>query len=57
MIEYTIKPATRPVVWIHRDQWKEPNGFYYDDRNGEIYELSEHQFVRYIGTIPNFKGE
>lgn len=57
MKEYTIKPATRPPVWIERNRWDLPNGLYYDDRNGEIYELSDHQFTHYIGRIPDFRKQ
>ena len=55
--EYTVKPANRPVVWIQRERWDLPNGLYYDERNGEIYELSDHPFVHYIGTLPEIRNK
>jgi hypothetical protein len=48
-----ITPHYRPPVWSIRDNWlTKDNGLHYDPHTGELFSLSDSQYVEYIGRLP-----
>jgi len=48
-----LKPEKRPYIWSIRANWPVlEHGLYYDPDTGEMFYVSESEYVNYIGMIP-----
>ena len=49
---YELKPHKRPFVWSLRCNWNTHDGLFYDANTGEMFSVSNSDYVQYLGRLP-----